>query len=251
MSRSIPAVRRFLWVLFPAVLLAAAGCGRADKEPAGAGEAGGPEARGAGQEAGSGSPAPRTGADSRPAAPKPAYETVRKTVPAGTRLQLTLESELATDSSATGEEFEATLAEAVRVDGLVVLPAGSRVRGEIEEVRKAKKLTGGALMRLAFREILLPGGQRAELAASLTIEGPKTGKKSAAIIGGSTAGGAVLGRVVGEEGKDAAIGGIIGGAIGAGVAATRDKELRLTAGSALGVDTEAPLRIPVKVKVEG
>jgi hypothetical protein len=176
---------------------------------------------------------------------------MRKTVPAGTRLQLTLESDLATDSSTAGEAFEATLAEPVRVDGLEVLPAGSRVRGEVEEVRKAKKLSGGALLRLAFTEIRLPNGQRAELAASLTIEGPRTGKKSAAIIGGSTAGGAILGRVVGEEGKDAAIGGIIGGAIGAGVAATRDKELRLTAGSALGVDTEAPLQVPVKVKVEG
>jgi hypothetical protein len=227
-------------------LFTAAGCGQAGREPAGAGEA-----AGAGQEAGPASPAPRAESKGRPAAPKPAYETVRKTVPAGTRLQLTLESELATDSSAAGEAFEATLAEAVRIDGLEVLPAGSRVRGEIEEVRKAKKLTGGALMRLAFREIRLPSGQKANLAASLTIEGPRTGKQSAAIIGGSTAGGAVLGRVVGEEGKDAAIGGIIGGAIGAGVAATRDKELRLTAGSALGVDTEAPLQIPVKVKVEG
>ncbi len=251
----------FAALAVPLVALPLAGCGQGAQSPSpesGAAEATEP----AGEEAAPTAPVPHTEAPApapaqpraaapRPAAPKPTHETVRMTVPVGTRMQLSLASDLATDANQTGDRFEAEVMEAVYVDDRVVIPAGSVVEGELTEVKRAKKLTGGAGITLAFREIRLPSGYRTRIAARLTSEGAKSGKKSAAIIGGSAAGGAILGKVLGKDSKDAAIGSIIGGAIGAGVAATRDKELRIPAGTTLEVATEEPLQVPVKVKVEG
>lgn len=245
-----------------AIVLAAfaAGCQKSQQGPA-EGEAVGDQ-QPAGEEAqpyapspdregsGQASPAPRASAP-KPVAPKPAQETVRKTVPAGTTIELSLETDLATDQTRSGERFEARVTEPVFVGSLQAIPAGSVVEGVVTDVKRAKKLTGGATMTLVFREIRLPSGYRAPLAATLTSEGARSGKKSAAIIGGSAAGGAVLGKVIGKDTKDAAIGSIIGGAIGAGIAAGRDKELRIPAGTALVVVTEEPLQVPVRVRAEG
>jgi len=195
------------------------------------------------------SPAPKAEAP-RPAPARPAQETVRRTVPPGTEIHLTLDTELATDTSLTGDRFEARVSEPVIVEGLSVIPAGSVVEGVLSDVKRAGKMKGGATMTIDFQEIRLPSGYKTGMAASLTSEGAKSGGKSAAIIGGSAVGGAILGKVLGKDTKDAAIGSIIGGAIGAGVAASRDKELRLPAGTALVVVTEEALQIPVKVKVE-
>lgn len=243
-----------------ALSLAVTACGfwKSSETPSGT-ETGVQEEQPAGDQPEAQSPAPRAESreSTRPAPraqaprPKPAQETARTTVPSGTALHLSLETDLATNVNVAGDRFEATVTEPVVVDRTQVIPAGSVVQGVLTQVTPAKKLSGGASMTLEFKEIRLPSGYRTSLAASLTTQGAKTGKKSGAIIGGSAAGGAVLGKIIGHDTKDAVIGSVIGGAIGAGVAASKDKDVRIPAGTALTVMTEQPLQIPVKVKVEG
>jgi hypothetical protein len=199
-----------------------------------------------GEDAGSDSPAPRAEAK-----PQPAFETVRKTVPAGTTLELELSDTLGSDTSARGDTFQATITDPVLIDNMRVIPAGSVIEGVVADVQPAKKFSGNARIVLTFKALQLPSGYRTALVATLVSEGEKTGKKSGAIIGGSAAGGAVLGKVIGGDSKDGAIGAIIGGAIGAGVAASQDKEIQVPAGTYLILQTEEPLQIPVKVRVEG
>ncbi len=230
-----------------AVLLALAGCGGGGSAPEG-GSAEESETPATDQER-TDSPAPRAEAPKTP--PRPAYETVRKTVPTGTTLQLSLATDLASDTNVVGDRFEARLEEPVVIDRLNVIPAGSTIIGVVTEVQEAKKFTGNAKLTLSFTELQLPTGYRTALNATLVSEGEKTGKKSAAIIGGSAAGGALLGKVIGKDTKGSALGAIIGGAIGAGVAAKKDKELRVPAGTAFVLVTEEPLEIPVRIKVEG
>ncbi len=201
----------------------------------------------AGDTAPSDSPAPRAYAPKR----KPAFETVTKTVPVGTTLQMVLEDDLGSETSARGDSFEATITDAIIIDNTRVIPEGSVIEGVVADVQPAKKFSGNARIVLTFKALSLPNGYRTVLVATLLSEGEKAGKKSAAIIGGSAAGGAVLGKVIGGDSKDSVIGAIIGGAIGAGVAASQDKEIQVPAGTTLVLETEEPLQIPVKVRIEG
>lgn len=193
------------------------------------------------------SPAPRAYAPE----PKPTFKTVTKTVPAGTTLQMVLEDDLGSDTSARGDNFAATITDAIIIDNTRVIPEGSVIEGMVADVQPAKKFSGNARIVLTFKALSLPNGYRTVLVATLLSEGEKAGKKSAAIIGGSAAGGAILGKVIGGDSKDGAIGALIGGAIGAGVAASQDKEIQVPAGTILVLETEEPLQIPVKVRIEG
>lgn len=247
--RSVWTNNRFLGMGLMAAMLSLAlalpGCS-SEKAPSGSE----PE-EGSGEPAGdtapSDSPAPRAYAPK----PKPAFKTVNKTVPAGTILQMVLEDDLGSDTSARGDNFEATITDAIIIDNTRVIPEGSVIEGVVADVQPAKKFSGNARIVLTFRGLTLPGGYRTVLVATLLSEGEKTGKKSAAIIGGSAAGGAILGKAIGGDSKDSAIGAIIGGAIGAGVAASQDKEIQVPAGTTLVLETEEPLQIPVKVRIEG
>jgi hypothetical protein len=71
----------------------------------------------------------------------------------------------------------------------------------------------------------------------------KTGK----IIGGSAAGGALLGKVLGSNDEDIAVGAAVGGAIGTGIAAgTKGTELQLPAGTTLTMTLDQEMTIAAR-----
>jgi len=84
------------------------------------------------------------------------------------------------------------------------------------------------------------------MSAALTRVASKSGKKTAGIIGGSAAGGALLGKVLGGSTKNAAVGSVLGGAIGTGIAAgTRGEDVELPAGSPLTIKLDQPLTLSI------
>lgn len=74
-------------------------------------------------------------------------------VPAGTEFEARLDQAIDTRTSVGGEIFTATLTQPVSVDGSVVVPAGTRLRGTIEEIVQSP-----ARVELALDSIALPGG---------------------------------------------------------------------------------------------
>jgi len=81
-------------------------------------------------------------------------------IPAGTRVEAKLESDVKTESSRPGDPVIAVLTEPIRVSKQVVVPRGSRLNGRVETVESAS-LTSEGRVRLAFREIQFPDGRRA------------------------------------------------------------------------------------------
>jgi hypothetical protein len=65
----------------------------------------------------------------------------------------------------------------------------------------------------------LPSGKSVPISASYVTEGRNRTRRSAAIVGGSTAGGAILGHNVGHGRRGTLIGGLIGAVVGSAVAA--------------------------------
>jgi len=176
-------------------------------------------------------------------------QTVRVTVPQGTEIRLTLNAPVSSSSSQAGDTFTARTADAVVVGNRVAIPAGSVVHGQVSDVvpaRKGLKEKEGSLS-LSFDKVVTPAGFSAPMSAGLASVAPKSTKQTAGIIGGSAAGGALLGKIIGGSTKDAAIGAVVAGAVGTGVAAgTRGKDVEIPAGSRLTITLDQPLVIAIK-----
>lgn len=154
-------------------------------------------------------------------------------IPAGTALTIRLGQTLSSKSSEAGQAFEGTLAHAVSVDGKELIPAGSKVTGEVTEAHPLGKFKGGASLgaRLTTVEVK---GKSYDISTSLVARALKgKGKRTAVVTGGGAALGAIIGGLAGG-GKGAAIGALAGGGAGAaGAAYTGNKDIVFPAESAL------------------
>ena len=182
-------------------------------------------------------------------APLPPIAKFREfTLPEGTRLAVRLDSAVGSDSSRVEDPIEATLTEAVVVDGSEVLPAGAVVRGEVAAVQPAGKVKGRASLALRFSSVSVAGrDERYPIAARVDLLAPATKGEDALKVGIPAAGGAIVGGLIGGK-KGAAIGTAVGGGAGAAVVlSTSGEEIRLPRGSALSLplDQAVDVRVPI------
>jgi hypothetical protein len=157
-------------------------------------------------------------------------------------LTISLDQELEAKKVKKGKEFKARLSQPVTGDaGQVILPAGSEVKGEIEDADQ-RHLT------LKFREIQTPSGKKSIEARLVDVdaenvkvdgnevESPgKSGAKKAATAG-TTAGGIATGGLAGSAVKG--VGRIL---FGGG-----DKELKLKKGTRLRIELKKELKFKLK-----
>jgi hypothetical protein len=171
------------------------------------------------------------------------------TIPAGTRLALRLESAVSSESSQVGDAVQAALTQAVVVDGIQVLPAGSVVTGEVAAVRSAPKVNGRASLAILFSAITVAGPEgRYPIAARFAQIAPTTRKKDIATVALPAAGGAILGAIFGGK-KGAGIGTAVGGGAGAAVVlSTEGPEVRMPVGTSLSptLDQSVEIRVPIR-----
>ena len=181
-------------------------------------------------------------------APLPAIAKFREfTLPEGTNLVVRLDSAAASDTSRVEDPIEAVLTEAVVIDGVDVLPAGSVVRGEVAAVQPSGNVKGRASLALRFTSVSVKGrdGQSAIMARKDMLA-PATKSEDAAKIGIPAAGGAIIGAIVGGK-KGAAIGTAVGTGGGAAVVlSTSGDEVRLARGDVLTIslDEAVDVRVP-------
>src|SRR5262249_5451532 len=173
-------------------------------------------------------------------APQKAARTV--TVAAGTTIPAELETPVATDKNHVGDPVVLQTTRAVEVDGVVVIPTGSTVRGTVTGLKAAGRMRGASELTIRFTEIAVAGGRSYPVTceAFRTVE-KGDGKQSAAEIGGAAAVGGVLGGVLGGK-HDVLKGAAIGAAVGTGVAAAKKgTQISLPAGTSITVQLTAPI----------
>jgi type IV secretory pathway VirB10-like protein len=180
--------------------------------------------------------------------PEPAPEPERAepvTVEAGTKLDVKLNRTLSSETSATGEIFRARIDQDIYAGDRVAIPAGSEVVGEVTQAVPGKKIGGKAVLNLRLTDLVLPSGETVPLKASFQQAGPSKSGRDAATIGGSTAGGAILGRILSNgSGKGTVIGAIVGAVAGSVIAARHPGEpVVIPEGSVLGIVIDRPLAI--------
>lgn len=165
-------------------------------------------------------------------------------IPAGTNVAVSLQTAVSSAQSHTGDRFEAVLAAPLRVDGTTVAPSGTMVTGRVVDAESSGRLEHPGRISLALVSMSLNG--RAVPISTSTVSAQGQGHKGRNIkwIGGSAAGGALLGGLLGG-GKGALIGSAVGAGGGtAAAAATGKKDV------AFGVEHRLNFRLTQSVTVQ-
>jgi hypothetical protein len=164
------------------------------------------------------------------------------TVPEGSEIQVRLEQPLSSKTAKVEDRFDASVAVPVELDGRVVLPAGTRVRGIVARAERGERPTKGGRLDLTFDSIYPDDRTRVGMRASVVsikenIDLHGDNAKRAGI--GAVLGG-VIGSVIGGT-KGAIIGAVLGG--GGALAAKLGEDVELPAGTILTLRLERPLDV--------
>ena len=172
------------------------------------------------------------------------------TIPAGSSIVVEFLDTLSSETNKPGDLFAARIYEDVYQDGILVMPAGTGIEGQVTDAQDSKRIGGKAKLALEFKRAKLASGANVPLYASFADAAKGQTKKDAAIIGGATGGGAILGRVIGGDDKDKAtlIGAVVGAAVGTAVAAeTKGQAVLIEPGTV--IDLVLIEDVPVTVKL--
>jgi len=181
------------------------------------------------------------------------------TVPAGTKIPLTLKQGITTKNAHVGDPVYAITAFPITQNDQIVIPAGTFVQGTIRRVQRPGHVKGRAELLMSFNSLIYPNGYTVVLPGAVhgtpgsqdndvkgdegTIQGGSNKGKDAARIAETTIPGAAIGAIAGN-GKGAAIGAGAGAAIGlATVLFTRGPEIQLGVGDSIEMVLERSLTV--------
>lgn len=199
--------------------------------------------------------------------PSPLLQGRVAVLEAGTCFEAKVHNTIDSGSTQPGEAVEATLSEPIYSGNVQVIPAGSKVTGEITNVVSAQRFHFGAngKVEIKFTQIETPDGRRLPLSASVDSNkirltgGTTAGRvgKSLAVTGIGAGSGAVLGTALGAivggtaggpVGRSTAMGAVFGTALGGGVGAVgagvrKGSEVKIIAGTAIPIQLDNALQV--------
>jgi hypothetical protein len=151
------------------------------------------------------------------------------TIPSGTQLKVRMIDAVDSETSQLGQTFQASLDEPVIVDGQTVVPRGADVVAKLVEDKQSGKISGRTELSLDLVSLRVNGKMVDLTTQEVTTSSGSRGAKSAKVIGGATAAGAILGGIIGG-GRGAGIGAASGaGAGGAVQVLTKGQKVKIPA----------------------
>ncbi len=184
--------------------------------------------------------------------PDPGPQFAEYTVQQGTRFQATLDQELSTKWSQVGDLFTATVTSPVQGGGEVVIPAGTKIRGEVTAAQASGGSGKPAVLTVRFTDFTV-AGQTYPIDLSITettvetVGRDNTGDKVLK-IGGGAAAGALIGQLLGKNTGATLAGAAVGAAVGTGLQmTTEDVDAIIREGTPMTVETNAPITVRKQV----
>jgi hypothetical protein len=178
-------------------------------------------------------------------------------VPTGTALMVRLETTLATFSNKPGDPFRGRLTQPVVVKGQTLIPAGATIEGRVTKVSEPRRIQGRPTIGILPETVILPTGERFFLDATLVdtnigqgtdvnsegqFKGTGHDRRDQIETGGGTAGGMLVGGLIGGP-----PGILIGGAVGAGSTGVlwlaKHRSATLPSGTQLTLELNRPLTL--------
>jgi hypothetical protein len=184
-------------------------------------------------------------APAEPPAPQTRFEEI--TIPSDTVIGVQVETTVSSERTRVEDRVEGRVTRDVTVDGRVAIPAGTRMIGSVTTVERGGKFKQRARVAVRFHTAQLPDGSRLDLETTAIMrEGDSPSRESAAKVGGSAVGGAILGAILGGA-KGAVIGGSAGAAGGTAVVMAGDRNAAtLPAGTTVTVRLMSDVTVTVE-----
>jgi len=197
-------------------------------------------------------------------APNPAAPSVESakptlTIPAGTRVPLSLKQAISTKTAKDGDPVYAETAFPFVVNDRIVIPAGTYIQGKITRVQRGGHVKGRAELLIHFTSMIYPSGYTVMLGGSVentpgtekttmkdsegTIrQDSETGRKAKSAAEGAGTG-AVIGAVT-NGGKGAGIGAGVGGVAGLAIGMlSRGADVRLQPGTSIEMEIQRDVTV--------
>jgi hypothetical protein len=147
---------------------------------------------------------------------------------AGTTLTIRVDQRISVKSSRAGDTFSGELVDPVKAsDNSVILPKGTQVGGVVDVSHKRGHFKGRSLLELRLTSLTLNGTQYPLVTEDMARSKKGKGKRTAALIGGGSGLGMLVGGVA-SGGVGLVVGGLVGGGAGtavAGLTGNRDVDI--------------------------
>lgn len=164
-------------------------------------------------------------------------------IPAGTQLVVRLIDAVDSDRDALGQRYRASLDQPVYVNGEMIIPRGADVIAQLIDSQQSGKIKGRTSLTLELKSIVVNGRQYGIVTAGVVEASKSRGARSAKVIGGAAALGALIGGIAGG-GAGAAIGAGSGAAVGtAAEVVTSGQHVRIPSETRLTFTLQQPLNI--------
>jgi hypothetical protein len=134
-------------------------------------------------------------------------------IPAGTPITVRMIDRVDSEQTRLGQTFRASVDEPVVINGATVIARGSDATVKLVEDKDSGKFEGRTVLTLALMQVMVNGRMIDATTSDVTKESSSRGARTAKVVGGTTALGAIIGALAGG-GKGAAIGAASGAALG-------------------------------------
>jgi hypothetical protein len=165
------------------------------------------------------------------------------TVPIDTQVKIRMIDAVNSDTARLGQTFRASLDEPIFVNGQEAIPRGADVLTKLVESQQSGKIEGRTELTLALSTIAVNGRPLDVTSSDVRTESSSRGARSAGVIGGATALGAIIGAVAGG-GKGAAIGAGSGAVVGTCTEVlTSGQKVRIPSETRLTFRLQSPMQL--------
>jgi hypothetical protein len=165
---------------------------------------------------------------------------------AGTTLTIRVDQRISVKASRAGDTFSGELVDPVIAsDNSVVLPKGTLVNGVVDVSHRRGHFKGRSLLELRLTSLTLNGTQYPLVTADMARSKKGKGRRSAALIGGGSGLGMLVGGVA-SGGVGLVVGGLVGGGAGTAVAGlTGNRDVDIPAESIVRFTLSDDLVVPL------
>ncbi|MBZ5610431.1 MAG: hypothetical protein LAP38_19385 [Acidobacteriia bacterium] len=170
-------------------------------------------------------------------------QSSRFEIPIGTSITVRMIDGVNSEQTRLGQTFQASVDEPVVVDGQTVIPRGADAVTKLVEDKQSGKFEGRTVLTLVLQQVMINGRMLDISTGDVSQESNSRGSRTAKVVGGTTAVGAIIGAIAGG-GKGAAIGAASGAAVGGTAqAVTKGQVVKIPPETRLTFSLQQPVQL--------
>jgi hypothetical protein len=163
-------------------------------------------------------------------------------IPTGTSITVRMIEKVDSNVAHLGQTFRASVDEPVLVNGQTVIPRGADAIVKLVEDKQSGKFEGKTVLTLALTDITINGQMIDTTTGDVSRASSSRGARTAGVVGGATALGAIVGALAGG-GRGAAIGAASGAAVGGGAEVlTKGQQVKIPSETRLNFTLQQPIQ---------